>query len=600
MAIKLRAIEDTAEVTKLIRGSVAHLGRSVPEGKQGLSLQGRHISDHHGKIFYAYDSYRYVNLTSRPTQIFRGSTFSFQLDPFMPQCEVLVGDRLKLGSVIVEIKRLVPPTVSNPPRPWAVGKKLVCSYLRCRGDACFKAIEVVHTISDLANRLRDYTNPHEILRAAAEWLAQLWSPGNKRGCRLSLGLPESIVIAPRPGQPPGWQDADVAVVRRIGRRHAVTSIATLDSLPVEMFDRGLAFHLEDKVGKTVGLGAGICEELAYDGDPRAGHFVFVQYSTARAPTEDDLCILNHAATHISELLYGIQAAGLRRARELERKGGVESQRLFHDMESDIAAARSYLTRVPKGRRPNITGALVALKKLDQYVNHGLQALEAGQGFHYGWADLRQLCERVLDDEFDNSNALRQTRHWRIRVLGNAGKLRRVPCDPFGIERVLRNFVRNARNAVDKRGANPLVKRIHLLLDCPRIGGLDYVRVRVLDDGVGLPPEATATIFEGRFSTTSGGHGLGTQVVAEQIRRHRGLLLVASEPGKGTVAGFLLPAPAPKTVESLDDPSRWIGPYQARAENRPFIERRPLEQVLATDNVVRAWFHKQGAVQWPKS
>ncbi len=74
-----------------------------------------------------------------------------------------------------------------------------------------------------------------------------------------------------------------------------------------------------------------------------------------------------------------------------------------------------------------------------------------------------------------------------------------------------------------------------------------VRVEVADAGPGIPVEHLPHLFE-RFyrvdrsrSSGSGGSGLGLAVVDAVARAHGGSVAVASEPGRGTVFAFDLPA-----------------------------------------------------------
>ncbi len=73
-----------------------------------------------------------------------------------------------------------------------------------------------------------------------------------------------------------------------------------------------------------------------------------------------------------------------------------------------------------------------------------------------------------------------------------------------------------------------------------------VQVAVQDEGIGIPPEAQARIFE-RFyradSVTplrSDSFGLGLAIVKEIVEAHGGQVWVESEPGQGSTFYFTLP------------------------------------------------------------
>ncbi|HXK19840.1 MAG TPA: ATP-binding protein, partial [Polyangiaceae bacterium] len=68
-----------------------------------------------------------------------------------------------------------------------------------------------------------------------------------------------------------------------------------------------------------------------------------------------------------------------------------------------------------------------------------------------------------------------------------------------------------------------------------------VRLLVVDNGMGIPSEAAAKIFEPLFTTKTKGTGLGLAIVSNMVRAHQGTIQVQSEPGKGT--SFIIDLPA---------------------------------------------------------
>ncbi len=79
-----------------------------------------------------------------------------------------------------------------------------------------------------------------------------------------------------------------------------------------------------------------------------------------------------------------------------------------------------------------------------------------------------------------------------------------------------------------------------LLENAREAGAEHItvsvgpaRLRVTDDGRGIPANMQARIFEPRFSTTSSGSGLGLAIVRRLVDDWGGSIEVESEEGKGT-------------------------------------------------------------------
>ncbi len=72
-----------------------------------------------------------------------------------------------------------------------------------------------------------------------------------------------------------------------------------------------------------------------------------------------------------------------------------------------------------------------------------------------------------------------------------------------------------------------------------------VEVRFRDTGPGIHPEHMAKIFDPFFTTKESGTGLGLSVVYGIVQRHRGLVEVTSELGKGTCIVIRLPGAEPR-------------------------------------------------------
>ena len=71
----------------------------------------------------------------------------------------------------------------------------------------------------------------------------------------------------------------------------------------------------------------------------------------------------------------------------------------------------------------------------------------------------------------------------------------------------------------------------------------YVKVSIVDSGIGIPPNLLDKIFEPFFTTkeTNKGTGLGLSTVMAIVKSHEGIINVYSESGKGTTFNVYLPA-----------------------------------------------------------
>ena len=120
-------------------------------------------------------------------------------------------------------------------------------------------------------------------------------------------------------------------------------------------------------------------------------------------------------------------------------------------------------------------------------------------------------------------------------------------DPSQFAAAILNLVINARDAMPSGGEVRIhTTRIEIDRETsePEIHGR-YVRVRVQDNGLGMPDHVVQRIFE-PFFTTKGekGTGLGVAQVRAFMRHIGGHVNVTSEQGRGTTFDLLFPALEP--------------------------------------------------------
>ena len=182
---------------------------------------------------------------------------------------------------------------------------------------------------------------------------------------------------------------------------------------------------------------------------------------------------------------------------------------------------------------------------------------------------------------------------------------RVEADPTQLHQVVLNLVTNAVQATNGGGSITLAVDPRELSPSQaaklpweaRPGA--YVRLSVVDTGVGMPPEVRERVFEPFFTTKPPGQGsgLGLASVFGIVKQSRGHITVDSEVGRGTRIDVLLPrtseAPTAETGaaqrKSAGTPTQRSGTILV-AEDDPSLgdlARRVLERAgysveLATD------------------
>ena len=128
----------------------------------------------------------------------------------------------------------------------------------------------------------------------------------------------------------------------------------------------------------------------------------------------------------------------------------------------------------------------------------------------------------------------------------------VVVDEGQISQVLQNLVINAEQAMSEGGEIEVhVENISLAAssELPLKNG-NYVRVTVTDQGIGIPVDHLAKIFDPYFTTKQKGSGLGLATTYSIMKRHEGHIAVSSTLGEG--ACFTLYLPASSLKETIED------------------------------------------------
>ena len=155
-----------------------------------------------------------------------------------------------------------------------------------------------------------------------------------------------------------------------------------------------------------------------------------------------------------------------------------------------------------------------------------------------WCDLNQVidrCLRLVQHKIDLGG---------IQLnLDLADELPSAHCDPAQIEQVVLAMVINAIDAMPQGGN---------LWISTRLTGESTTELIIRDDGIGIPEEHLAHIFEPFYTTKeSGGSGLGLAISQNIVERHGGQIEVKSVVGQGTTFKILLPVDSQRPAVAED-------------------------------------------------
>lgn len=133
----------------------------------------------------------------------------------------------------------------------------------------------------------------------------------------------------------------------------------------------------------------------------------------------------------------------------------------------------------------------------------------------------------------------------------------IHADPGQISQVIHNLLVNAVQAMPRGGiveiaaenSGPPVERNDFAQNT------NYVKIRIRDHGLGIPPEHLQNIFDPYFTTKQSGSGFGLAITYSIVKRHGGHITVESKLGEGTVFEIYLPASNQAVAKDETDASK---------------------------------------------
>ena len=274
-------------------------------------------------------------------------------------------------------------------------------------------------------------------------------------------------------------------------------------------------------------------------------------------TEDDAIILETLAAPAA---LAVHNADLQRRIEAGDSEIAELDRL----KSDFIAITSHELRTPLGL---ILGHATFLRELlsEEYheqidiviknasrLKEIIESLSSVDNFQSGAARIRQRAvsmARVIEDVIASFSDMAAQRNITLKADLSRDDLL-VEVDGGKIAIALSNLVKNAMMFTDEGG--------HVFVTGELVPG--YVKVSVIDDGIGIPARDLPRIFDRFFQVEShltrrhGGMGLGLSVAKAMIEMHGGRIWAESMEGKGSNFTFLLP----------------VNPMQAEAGSKVFL------------------------------
>jgi signal transduction histidine kinase len=236
---------------------------------------------------------------------------------------------------------------------------------------------------------------------------------------------------------------------------------------------------------------------------------------------------------------------LGRTRELEESKSRYMRRVAHELRGRLgmihtalgAVARGFAGRLPPAAQDLVDRSAVRAGELAEMTSDLLALSRAREMEPVSLAalvDLRAVVNEVVDELSS------QARESAVTVdVQEAPEPAIVRGDPEGLGQLVRNLVANAVRYTLRGGR--VVIRV--------TSGSGEVCFEVSDTGIGIPEDALSHIWDEFYRAKNArehardGTGLGMAIVKAVAERHGGLVTLASEVGKGTIAKVVFPAAA---------------------------------------------------------
>ncbi|MBL8050765.1 MAG: GAF domain-containing sensor histidine kinase [Anaerolineales bacterium] len=272
-------------------------------------------------------------------------------------------------------------------------------------------------------------------------------------------------------------------------------------------------------------------------------------------TEDDILLI--------ETLAALVGAALQND-SLEKKilSTQDEARELEELKNEFIAIASHELRTPLGL---ILGHATFLKELlneaefqeqvETIIRNAtklkeiIESLTSVDNYESGSALLKSRkvsVTRIIEDVAISFHEMAKNKDIALKTEIQPGHELLVDIDGGKIAIVLSNLLKNALTFTNKNGKIVIRGEQHV----------DYVKVTVQDNGIGIPPNDLNRIFDRFYQVEShltrkhGGMGLGLSVAKVMIEMHGGRIWAESKEGEGSIFSFLLPVrntqPLPQT------------------------------------------------------
>lgn len=160
------------------------------------------------------------------------------------------------------------------------------------------------------------------------------------------------------------------------------------------------------------------------------------------------------------------------------------------------------------RLTNLVDRLLGPNQLPQIESHNIHSV------------LEKVCQVV---NFSNEKTIKLKRDYDPSIPA-------IECDQEKIQQAVLNIVNNAIQAIPANSTITLKTRIASNKTINSKQVKLAIKISIIDDGPGIPPEIQDTLFYPMVSGRSNGTGLGLSIAQTLVNQHNGKLACHSRPG----------------------------------------------------------------------
>jgi C4-dicarboxylate-specific signal transduction histidine kinase len=244
--------------------------------------------------------------------------------------------------------------------------------------------------------------------------------------------------------------------------------------------------------------------------------------------------VNVSANLINDRLRRPVAKGLEKVNSLL---AAHSNDLGQFVTADAKGKRvpEFLAKLAAGIEEDQSAQLKEMQNLLQSIEHIKEIVAMQQNYAGVSGMIEDLAIGPLIEDALLMKARSLARHG-VSIKRELADVPRVRVDKHKVLQILINLIHNAKYALDSGRCTDRLLTIGVAMN-----GSGHVKVRVQDNGVGIPAENLTKIFQHGFTTRPNGHGFGLHSGALAAKEMGGALYAASEgPGKGAVFTLELP------------------------------------------------------------